>query len=129
MNLLLVISAILMQVPINLEKDTSRRLARMSQYSPENTYLYNFTNKYTTDLYILFLVFGYVLSFIPLVNGIEVHWFICLVIHLILAFLITPFIVFFLYPKMRIFTKRLINTIGITNLILAIIFFIIGITI
>lgn len=130
MNITLILSAILLQIPLALYKDTLRRFQRMELYNPDKAIDYTFDNGSFADItwqVILFLLFGYILSFVPLVNGLEMHWLLCFVIHLVLVFLITPIIIFAFYPTRRIFTKRSLNMIGVISLILGILLFAIGI--
>ena len=130
MNITLILSAILLQIPLALYKDTVRRFQRMELYNPDKAIDYTFDNGSFTDItwqVILFLLFGYILSFVLLVNGLEIHWFLCFVIHLFLVFLITPIIIFAFYPTRKIFTKRSLNMIGVICLILGILLLAIGI--
>lgn len=127
MNIILVLSAILLQVPLALYKDTVRRFQQMELYNLNKAHYYTLMNGFFTDItwqVNLFLLFGYILSFIPLVKGFNIHWGLCLIIHLILVFIITPIIVFIFHPYRKILSRYSVNIIGIASLILGTILFI-----
>lgn len=129
MELAFILSAIFLQLPMCIYKDTLRRYQRMALYNPEKAYDYEFENGKIDNLSIYLVVFlfvGYILSYIPLLN-INVHWFVALIIHLVFIFVVSPIITFIIYPKGKIYNRKSIHIFGVVCIIIGIILFLTGI--
>lgn len=128
-TILLIISIILFHLPLALYKDTIRRYQRMVQYNPMKAYDYDFNNGYlmeTSLSVIIYFISSLLFALFPLIGGLGLNWIIAIILNLVLAFFIIPFIAFSVYPTNSILTKRSLVIISAVSIVVAIILWRIG---
>lgn len=128
-TILLIISIVLFHLPLALYKDTIRRYERMVQYNPIKAFEYDSNNGFIKEVslsVIIYFLSSLVFALFPLIRGLGINWIIAIILNLVLAFFIIPFIAFSVYPTNSILTKSSLVIISAVSIVVAIILWRIG---
>ncbi|MDY3339016.1 hypothetical protein PG279_07490 [Riemerella anatipestifer] len=117
-TLLLILSALFFQLPFSFLQHTIRKFKRMEMQN--NSFYYAYENGNPSEvnfLTIMIFVSSLFLPLFPFIIGLNINWFIAIILNLVCLFIVTPFVAFIFYPINNIFTDKLLLLITIVCII------------
>lgn len=123
-----IISTVFFQLPFAFYQHSIRKFKRLESYNPMEALNYIVNNGQLDNMILKIVIFisGLMIAFFALWKAINIHWIFVIFINLIMLYLLTPFLVFAIYPKNRILNVKQLSFLTITFLVFAIMFFLIG---